>query len=63
MSIQSEMISEAIEKCGNIRPTIGKAVLQDCFTVYENPKTGKKKLMLWFNDQNNSTQIVSRELN
>jgi hypothetical protein len=68
MSIRTEMIAEAMEKHGDIRPTGGRAVLQDCFTEFENPRTGKTELLLWYDGPavdaagRRSTHMIRKEL-
>lgn len=53
--IEKKLITEAKHKYGKIKPCSGKAI-DECFTVYKN------KLMFWFNDEDNDTRIVSRNL-
>jgi len=54
--LKSHLINKARERYRSIYPCHPKEDINECFTVEEN------KLLLWFNTEDNSTHLVSREL-
>jgi hypothetical protein len=57
--LKKELVEEAIKQYSEVFPTLGKS-WDECFTKIRHE--GKNGLLLWFNDKNNSTHAVFKEI-
>lgn len=59
--IKIDLIKEAKEKHGEIYPCHTKDSLDECFTI--EVFKDKEEIIFWFNDKDNSTFIIRKQLN